>query len=83
MPYTGVFPAVEPPSAAGICSVYVTIFQACPCFASGTHSKSPVALLPPPRHRLASTMTLLYVRLYLTPLHVVVDFYDYMRRNRA
>jgi hypothetical protein len=36
VPYTGVFPVVEPPSATGICSVYVAIFQACPCFASGT-----------------------------------------------
>jgi hypothetical protein len=42
-----------------------------------------VALLPPPRHRLASTTTLLHMHLYLTPLHVVVGSYDYMRRNCA
>ena len=34
--YTGVFPAVEPPSAAGICNLFVAIFETCLVFASGT-----------------------------------------------
>jgi hypothetical protein len=37
VPYTGVFPAVEPPSAAGICNLFVAISsETCSSFASGT-----------------------------------------------
>jgi hypothetical protein len=34
--YTGFFPAVEPPSAAGISNLFVSIFEPCLVFSSGT-----------------------------------------------
>ena len=82
VPYIGFFPAVEPPSAAGICNLFVAISsETCSSFASGTLVRLAVSAATLPATPCKLTAKTLHN--HPTPQHLVEASYASLEEHAA